>query len=173
MSIRTAKGTTAAPTYGFKDDTDTGLHSSAANVLNLSAGGSEIGEWSAGATPQSVVRLAVTGAAGSSGVFASLANPFGYDVVITQLVYRITTQSSGASTVDIGVGANATTSNDGLIDGLSSATAGTFSAAVNAGTNGRGGQVWTSSTFLNVAEASGDVNALVGVVYAVCAKLPV
>jgi hypothetical protein len=115
-----------------------------------------------------IVKLAVTGGAADTGVFESKANPFGYDVLITGAFLRITTQSTGASTLDIGVAANASTSNDGLIDGLSAAAAGLFTNAEDAGTNGEVSQVWGSSQFLNVAEASGDVDGLVAVLYVTC-----
>ena len=111
--------------------------------------------------------LAFTGGAGSSGVFASMANPEGQTFIITHATLRITTQSTGASTLDIGIAADATTSNDGIIDGLSGASAGIFSniVAATAGTNGRPAIVWGASQYLNIAEASGDVAALVGTLY--------
>lgn len=162
MSMRTQKETDSGiATYGFKEDTNTGLHSDAADTLQLYAGGSEIAEFSASALPIVSVPLAIAGASGSTGVFASAANPFGYDVVITGAYLQITTQSTGASTLDIGIGANATTSNDGLIDGLSAAAAGLFTNFEDAGTNGEVSMVWGSGQFLNVAEASGDVDGLV------------
>jgi hypothetical protein len=64
--------------------------------------------------------------------------------------------------VDIGVAADATTANDGLIDGLSLATAGLFTNAEDAGSNGEQTMVWGATQYLNVAEASGDVAGVVG-----------
>lgn len=194
MSMRTQKETDSGiATYGFKEDTNTGLHSDAADLvqvlcggtevvefgsaattlsstvttidgdtsLNIQIGGTEVMEYNSAVLPGGYVSLAVAGASGSSGVFASAANPFGYDVIITGAYLRITTQSTGASTLDIGIGADATTSDDGLIDGLSAATAGLFTNFEDAGTNGEVSIVWGSSQFLNVAEASGDVDGLV------------
>lgn len=106
-------------------------------------------------------KVAITGAAGSTGVFSSTANPFGASVLVHHTVLRITTQSGAASTLDIGIGADATTSNDTQIDGLSGATAGIFNSVNNKGTNGGACQLWTTSTYLNVAEASGNVDGLV------------
>lgn len=171
MSVHTQREVaTSRATFGLPSDNSSlaGLDfnsSGAPQIVNAS--GVVVAQWDGTRNALSTYELAITGASGSSGVFASLANPFGYDVIITDAVLRITTQSSGASTLDIGVGANATTSNDGLFDGLSGAAAGLFSNALaaNAGTNGRPAQLWTSSTFLNVAEASGNVDALVGVLY--------
>lgn len=108
------------------------------------------------------VEVAIPAQGAVTGVFSSTANPFGVDVIIVNRVLRVTTQSSGAATVDIGVAADATTSNDGLIDGASVASAGLVSAN---GSNGSSYQVWGASQFLNIAEASGDVTALVGSLY--------
>lgn len=109
-----------------------------------------------------VARLDIGGGA-FTGVFASLSNPWGRDVIITRAILRVTTESTGACTLDIGVGANATTSNDGLLDGKTVATAGIFDNLVagDVGTNGLATQLWTSGTFLNVAEASGDCTGLI------------
>jgi hypothetical protein len=110
-------------------------------------------------------QIAIAGAAGSSGVFVSTLNPFGVDILIHSAILRITTQSTGAATVDIGVAADATTSNDGLIDGLSVAAAGVFNTAQNGGTNGKNGAVWGAAQYLNVAEASGNVADLVAALH--------
>jgi hypothetical protein len=101
-------------------------------------------------------------AAVATGVYNSTANPFGQDLLILGVTVRVTTPSTGASTVDIGVAAAAATVNDGLIDGLSLATGGLYTNAEDAGTNGEQTMVWGSSQFLNVAEASGDVAGVVG-----------
>ena len=168
MSVHTQREVaTAKPTFGLPSDGTSmaGLDfDTSGNPQILNSSGTVVGQWDTARGVAETYELAITGASGSSGVFASTANPFGYDVIITNAVLRITTQSTGASTLDIGVGANATTSNDGLFDGLSGAAAGLFSNALaaNLGTNGRPAQLWTSSTFLNVAEASGNVDALVG-----------
>jgi hypothetical protein len=110
-----------------------------------------------------VYKLAFTAGDGS-GVIAEAANPFGFDVIITNAVLDITTQSTGASTLDVGVAAT-DTANDTLIDGVSGAAAGRFDNVKNAGTNGRSGVLWASDTFLTIAEASGDVTAIVGNLY--------
>lgn len=172
MSTHTAKGTTALPTYSFNTDTDTGFHSPAANTVSVVCGGSEVGRVSSSVKMPMCVKVAsITGTSSSSGVFSATANPFGYNVLITGAYLRITTQSSGASTMDIGVGANATTSNDGLIDGLSGAAAGLFTNFEDASTNGEVSQVWSTTGYLNVAEASGDVDGLVADLYVTVVQL--
>ena len=101
-------------------------------------------------------------AAVATGVYRATANPFGQDVLILGVTLRLTTPSTGASTADIGVAANAATVNDGLIDGLSLAAGGLFTNAEDAGTNGEQTMVWATTQFLNVAEATGDVSGVVG-----------
>lgn len=100
-----------------------------------------------------------------TGVTESHANPQGVDLIITGCAFIVSTPSTGACTVDIGVAADATTSNDGLYDGLSVATAGAFGSGVSNGTNGKGCQAWDSGKYLNVAEATGDITGLVGKLY--------
>lgn len=99
-------------------------------------------------------------AAVATGVYNSTLNPFGAAVLITKAIVYVVDESTGASTVDIGVAADATTVNDGLFDGLSLAAAGLFTNIEDAGTNGEVSQVWGATQYLNVAEASGDVAGL-------------
>jgi hypothetical protein len=167
MSNHTRRETvTSRATFGL-ETTNASLagldFDSSGNPQILNASGVAVAEWDSVQGVPQMCELSITGASGSTGVFASLANPFGYDVIIIRAILRITTQSGVASTLDIGVGANATTSNDGLFDGLSGASTGLFDnlIAAHAGTNGLPSQVWATTGFLNVAEASGNVNALV------------
>lgn len=107
-------------------------------------------------------KLSIAGASGSTGVFKSVKNPWQKDMlVLPSSVLRITTQSGAASTLDIGKAADGTTSNDTLFDGLSGAAAGTFEAAANGGSNGGKAIVLLANDYLNISEASGNVNALV------------
>lgn len=164
MGMRTATEERAGlATYGSRDHPGSGLHFDSDGTPFLMEGGEPF------PVSQTVV-LPIVGESGSSGVFASLANPFGHDVVIVSAVLLIDTPSAGASTLDIGIGANASTSNDNLFDGLSGATGGPFNGAVDGGTNGKGAQGWGASGFLNVAEASGNVNALVARLIVTCVK---
>ena len=99
----------------------------------------------------------------SGGGVVSLANPFGRPVVVTGVALSITTASTGASTIDVGIAAGATTSADNLIDGRSGATIGTFaSGGADAGTNGKSAQVWGTTQFLTASQASGAVAGLAG-----------
>lgn len=93
-----------------------------------------------------------------TGVFANIPNPHGQELLIHSAAVIIDTVSTGASTVDVGVGATATTASDTLIDGVSLATLGTVSAI---GTNG-GQRTWGASQFVTIGEASGDVAGFIG-----------
>lgn len=101
-----------------------------------------------------------------SGVIASCPNPLGVDCYIKRALLVVTTPSTGAATVDMGVASAIGTSNDELIDGKSVATAGVFDNQndTDNGTNGKIGLFWDADNFLTLAEASGDVTGLVGFV---------
>lgn len=161
MSMRTQKETESGiATYGFKEDTNTGLHSDAADKVQLYAGGSEIAEFSASALPVASVEINITGQSGT-GIKSSTANPFGYDVMILGAYAQVTTEATGAATVDAGVAADAVTSNDTTFDGLDvGSAAGLFTNFEDAGTNGEVSKLWGSSQFFNV-NANADIAGLV------------
>lgn len=163
-------GTTKNPSTGaveLLDDAGNPVITSTASVATLSVGGTAKARLSSTTGLSETVKLAVAGTSSSSGVIASVLNPFGTNVIITRALLVVSTQSTGAATVDIGTAADATTSNDGLIDGKSVASAGTFDnlVAADAGTNGKTFRAWGSTQYLNVAEASGDVDGLVATLY--------
>lgn len=103
------------------------------------------------------ITLADTGAA--AGDLAAVLNPVGEALIITKVMVNITTGSTGASTIDVGIAADGTTSNDSLIDGLSGATAGVFA---DLGTNGKRAKLWGATEYLTASEASGDTTGLEG-----------
>lgn len=118
--------------------------------------------------PVYVKELAITGGSADANVFEALANPTGVDVMVLRAYLRITTASSGASTLDIGIAADAVTASDVLIDGLSGAATGIFDSAdgTDNGTNGVAKpQVWASTSYITVKEASGNVDGLVATLY--------
>lgn len=88
--------------------------------------------------------------------------------IILRVLLDITTQSTGASTIDIGyTAASATTSSDTLLDGVSGAAAALFdsmNAALDSGANALA-QKAASGKWITADEASGDTTALVGNVY--------
>ena len=104
--------------------------------------------------------LNVTGT-GGGGVLA-LANPFGVDVYVTRIVVVITGASSVASTSDVGIAADATTSADNLIDGLNTGAAGAYDNIDDQGSNGSSTRKWGSSQYLTISQASGTVTGATG-----------
>ena len=93
-------------------------------------------------------------------------NPEAGAIIVNRIILDITTQSSGASTIDCGYTAvSATTSSDTAIDGLSGATAGTFDNIENQGTNGVSSLKVAAGKWITASEASGDVTGLAGYAY--------
>lgn len=94
-----------------------------------------------------------TGVASTAGGgIVSQANPEGEDLIITRLVCDRQVKSSGAATVDIGVGSSATTSYDNLIDGMAAgATEAIHDNVTDGGTNGKARQIWESDGFLTMS----------------------
>jgi hypothetical protein len=100
----------------------------------------------------------------TGGAVLSLANPEGVDLIVTRLILDITTQSTGAATVDAGIAADGTTSSDTLIDGKSVAAAGVFDNIEDQGTNGKSAVKWGASEYLTIT-ASATLAGLVGNAY--------
>lgn len=100
----------------------------------------------------------------TAGGAAAIANPEGVPLIITSAVLYIPTASTGAATVDVGVAANATTSSDNLIDGMSTAAAGAFGNVGNPGANGKANQVWGATQYVTCT-ASATLAGMVGYLY--------
>jgi myosin-crossreactive antigen len=111
-----------------------------------------------------VTKVALAAGTAAGGVL-SWANPAGASIIVHNIAIDITTGSSVASTIDVGVAANGTTLSDTLIDGVSAATAGVFNSATHAGTNGRMSRKVASTEFVTASQASGAVAGLVGSAY--------
>ena len=172
MSLRTKKSeSTSLAAIGFNDDTNTGLDSKAADHVGLMSGGSMVAQHGTDASslvyrlPQ-VARVALAQVDTAGGVFA-WANPTGGTIIIQSVAMDVTTVSSGACAIDVGVAANATTSSDTIIDGASVATtARVVDDQKDAGTNGTGAQRCTSSQFVTASVSGGGASAgLVGFAY--------
>lgn len=151
------------------DSTDgTGITVNASGKLALVAAGSSL---ALGVQRDEVSKFAGVVLQGSladtrtgGGVF-SVENTYGTTLMVKRVLLHITTGSTGASTVDIGIGATAVTSADKLLDGVTLTATGAAFAADNVadkGTNGKPYGVWSSGTFVTASEATGDVTGLVG-----------
>lgn len=102
----------------------------------------------------------------TAGGVLALENPEGEDLIVTRVILDITTKSTGASTVDVGIAADEETSADNLMDGLDVGTAaGVFDNIENQGTNGKATVKWSASQVLTISKASGNVAGLVGNAY--------
>ena len=103
--------------------------------------------------------LVASDAAG--GVF-SVENTYGTNLVVLRVVIQVTTGTSGACTIDVGIEANATTSADDLIDGLNVAVAGVFDNISDEGTDGGSISKWSSGAFVNASMKTGGAAGIVG-----------
>lgn len=116
-----------------------------------------------------VAQFAVFGVTGAvttaGGIFAWRPDDQSRSHYINCGVMDVTTKSTGAATVDIGVGATATTSSDTLIDGVDVGTA-TIVANTqkHAGTNGMGKVKLPAGSYITGSMASGDTTGMVATV---------
>lgn len=112
------------------------------------------------------VRRVALAALDTAGGVLSVANPAGVDIIVTKVVLDVTTKSTGACTLDVGIAADGATSNDTLLDGVDVGTAaGLFDNVTNKGTNGKPQVKWGASQFLTASKATGSAAGLVGNAY--------
>ena len=103
---------------------------------------------------------AVTHAAGDHGI--AWKNPEGVDIIVECVVLDVTTEATGAATMDIGVAADGTTGSDTLLDGVNVGAAAILATnGNNGGTNGKTMVPMTSSQFIT-GDASASIAGLVG-----------
>ncbi len=113
------------------------------------------------------VTFAASGAVTTAGgVFAWRPEDQSRAHYVTALIMDVTTKSSGAGTVDIGIGANATTLSDTLIDGVDVGTATIVAnSQKHAGTNGMGMVKLPAGSSVTASCATGDTTGMVASVY--------
>lgn len=114
--------------------------------------------------PAGVFNGSLSAAADTAGAILAYTNPLTSAWRVTSLFITTTVVATGAHTADFGIAANATTLNDGLIDGLNLNAALLTNANnfANGGTNGKGSQVGAAGTVLTGSTASGNVAGMVG-----------
>lgn len=107
-------------------------------------------------------RAALTAATDTTvGGVLKVENPEGADLIVTDLILDVSTEATGAASVDAGIDDAGDANSDNLIDGLDvGSAAGVFSNNTDAGTNG-GIAVWPEGEYL-VITASADATGLVG-----------
>lgn len=103
-----------------------------------------------------VAKVAMAGDNAPGGVFA-FGNPEAGDIIVTNVVLNITTQSTAASTIDVGVAVDGSTSDNSIFNGQSAAAAGLFGATTPV--------IVEAGEFVTASKASGDVTDLVGRAY--------
>lgn len=113
------------------------------------------------------VTKALTAAAdGTAGAVLAMLNPLGVDCNVENVILKVTTAPTDtAGGVDVGIAANATTSNDTLIDGKVLAAAGYFSCHNSAGSNGGADRKLAAGQYItatSVVSSHLDLAALVG-----------
>lgn len=194
MSIHTAKETQSGlATHSFNGDPDTGLHSSASDTVSLLAGGvavvggtattATLGVATAGglslsatSTTPRTYQVAITGGTTTASATFALANPFAGGALITKVEVLVTTASTGAATVDIGVGASATTGSDIILDGLAlnGTSANDVYSSLNAtddGTNGamlQGRSTYWGPTQFVTWQNKADTTGFTGKMFVTC-----
>jgi hypothetical protein len=114
---------------------------------------------------QNTIKRTISGSTATSGIVLAVPNPEGMVVLVDRAMLYVRTASSGASTLDIGVAANATTSSDNLIDGRSGAVVGLYDNITDGGTNGKSRQLLQSGGYVTVTVASGNITGLVADVF--------
>jgi len=118
------------------------------------------------ATTNRVPKIAkvALGVADTGGGVLAWANPETVSILITRIVFNVTTKSTGACTLDVGTTAtNATTSSDTLMDGIDVGTAiGVFDNITNKGDNGKSLQLLASGKWVTASKASGAAAGLAG-----------
>lgn len=110
------------------------------------------------------LRVPLTAATTTAGGDAlNLLNPAGETIMIKNLIVDITTKSTGAATIDCGIGTTGL-SNDTLIDGLDVGSAAIIGTALtDGGTNGRAFRKMTSAQYLTITP-SATLAGMVGTV---------
>jgi len=111
---------------------------------------------------------AIAGAALQAGVL-NWANPEGVGIIVQRALLNVTTASTGAATVDVGVTAvSATTESDTLLDGVDVNAAvalfDSMNAALDSGANAKA-QTLAAGKWVTVKSKSGDTTGMVATLY--------
>lgn len=165
LHTKTVGSTVTAPAIAGSDDLNTGIHFPAADQVALVAGGTTQVRVGASYPGLRCAKVALAALDAAGGVLAWV-NPEGASILVTRVVFDVTTKSTGACTIDVGVAADGTTSNDTIMDGLDIGTAaGTFDNIENQGTNGVSAKKMTSTQYITASKASGAAAGTVGYAY--------
>lgn len=104
----------------------------------------------------------LTASDAAAGVFQE-RNTYGTVLIITRVLIYVSTIAGDTCTLDIGVGAGASTSYNTLIDGLDVRTStGAFGNIKDKGTDGEEVHLWGTSEYVNASMATGATSGLAG-----------
>jgi hypothetical protein len=136
-----------------------------ANSFAIGAHGTEVELPSmAGADRAIKVAKVALGAKDTGGGVLAWASPD--DILIQRIIFDVTTESTGACTLDVGTTATgATTSSDNLMDGINVATAGVFDNITNKGESGKSLQKLAKGKWVTASKATGSAAGLAGFAY--------
>lgn len=124
------------------------------HVKRLTHGGVEFG----------VAKVPLGASDAAAGVF-SWQNMENARIIVERVIIDVTTKSTAASTVDVGVAATEI-SNDTLLDGIDTGAAvNVFDSIKDAGTNGAGARSVAQGSYVTATKATGAVAGLAGYAY--------
>jgi len=165
-----SSGTYTAPTVAtsltasYATATTVPYFDASKNLVSSAVTPTELGLLSSADRVVKVEKQALAAVRTAGGVLG-WTNPTGGSIIVTGLVLNVTTASTGASTINCGIGTDATTASDVLIDGVSGTPAAVLDDQKDAGTNGVGAGLVASTEAVTCSEASGDVTGIAGFAY--------
>lgn len=133
-----------------------------ATYLSATSGYVALNEYNEGPGVRIIKGALVAITATTGGGLLSVINPTGKTCMIERMIVDITTPVTAATTADIGVAANGTTSSDTLIDACALNAATTKDNTVNGGTNGKGAAKWTSGQYVTGTTSAALTTGFVG-----------
>lgn len=116
-----------------------------------------------GSSAVRTVAVTMTAATGNAAAL-SWSNPTGGAILVHSVMVNITAGSDAATTIDVGVDADGTGTDDTLIDGAATDVVTVLSSVEDGGTNGNGARPLTSSQYVT-GSITGTIGSFAGVAY--------
>lgn len=99
----------------------------------------------------------------TAGGILEVQNTYGTTLIVTRAIIQLDTVSSGACTIDVGVGDESGAVYDTLIDGLDvRSDTGAFDNVGSGGTNGDSVHTWGSTQYISASKKTGAASGLAG-----------
>ena len=118
-----------------------------------------------------VVRADISGEHDANDIVGSIANPFGANAVVYDVILDVTVVGGTAGDINVGIAADGSTASDTLLDGVSANTVATSNNEEHGGTNGGRLRTMSASQYLNVSVSVATVAGFTGSVVAVIGRL--